>query len=276
MADLYLKHIRTHFLYKSGTDLASEALLYYYKKDELLKIFTKRSTLANKQYIVEKLLEHKDDITIPELVLPEGRVFYKGNFMGYRMPLYEDSVNIAQILFDPATSLAFKLQILKEVITIILAVEDIEKLKGQFFLGDIYGNNFIWDIRARKVRAVDVDGCYILGSKGQKAFHLPKNSDLRTVSKYPFDEEMQAFAFNHETSIACFIFMLLNTLANTYKQAWSKEDLDSYLNYLDACGFNQELLDYCARIYGSDITNIFEPDFLEKIDTRKDYRLIRK
>ena len=127
MADLYLKHMRTHFLFKSGTNLASEALLYYYKKIELLKIFTRTEDLANKKYIVEKLLEYKDDITIPELVLPEGCVFYKDYFAGYRMPLYEDSVNIAEILFHPTTPLDFKLRILKEVITIIQEVENVEK-----------------------------------------------------------------------------------------------------------------------------------------------------
>ena len=263
--DLYLKDTADMEIYKPGSDLASEAKLFLYQ-NKLLKIFSKNTDIFNKRYIIEQLLKNKKYINISGLVLPEEKVFLKSYFSGYSMPFYSNCENISDILFTPKYSMAFKLFILKEVLKIILQVEQIPKLKDNFFLGDIYGNNFIWDKDACVVRAVDMDGIYINGSKAQVAFHLGLNSPFVSMQKYPKDQSNGRIIFNHNTSIACFGIMLINTFAGTFIPYWENSHFWAYLNYLATCGIPNEVLEHLASIYLEKEPNDFYPELLDQIN----------
>ncbi len=274
MANLHLQSTKNLRLYKSGSNLASEAKLYKYR-GELLKLFLDTTNIANKKYIVTELIKNQKYIDIPNLVLPTGKVLINNQFKGYRMPFYENYVNIAEILFDSKATLDFKIFILKEVLKIILAVEAIPELKNNFFLGDIYGNNFIWDIDKHLVRAVDMDGIFINGSQAQIAFHLGINSPFATMMKYPQDKTNGHLFFNHNTSMACFGIMLINTLAGTFAPYWENSSFWAYLAHLSSMGLSTEVLEHLATIYLEKEPNDFYPELLEQIDGSKDYRLTR-
>lgn len=264
----------------------TEAKLYIhdFKRDyvhlhDLLKIYYNQSEeyIADKIAVITRLIATFEKMPMPELVTPTSLVSLDGEISGFAMPYIEDNVNLALLLNNPKVNLELKLQWLKEILAILIKINDSHELDGKFFLGDIHEANFIWDITDQIVRAVDMDSSYFVGGPIPISKVTTFNSLLEKVpNKYVLDEESGKFIPNKDTTSVSFIYMLLNALSgckDSYR--WSYNEFYNYLSFLKKRGVSKELLDIIANIYTGGNIDIYNPELLDEINKDKDYTMVR-
>ncbi len=277
-----LKKIPT--LNLSSNIVNTEANLYIYTSKtkynyvtELLKLYYNQEIdhIADKIAIISKLIATFESLDMEELVTPSALVCLDGEISGFTMPFIEDNVNLTLLLNNPKVKLSFKLQFLKKILAILIKINNSHELAGTFYLGDIHEANFIWDIMAQTVRAVDLDSAYFVGGPISVSKVLTYNHLLESLpNKYPIDEKSGQFIPNQETTSASFLYMLLNVLSgcsNSYR--WSYSEFYQYLSYLNKKGLSKELLDLISKLYTSGEMDIYHPDLLDCIDTSTEYTL---
>ena len=268
-------------LYLSKDIINIEAEFYIYndlKRNslELLKIFYDDSSenMGDKSDVIGSLLQYKSWINIPELVLPDYMVSISSVMSGYAMPFIENNVNLKLLLSSKKVFLKRKLELLKEVYTILDKVMNNNNLKGNFYLVDIHENNFIIDLNCMKVKAVDIDSCYINDSTYPFSKYFASNGEMLMLPhKYPRDMRTMNYIPSNNTMLASFIFMLLNTLSGEKSYLFSREKFDNYLDELNSLGISHILLDDINTLYNSDLNVTFNIDNLNYIDCSKDYSL---
>ena len=264
----------------------TEAKLYIhdFKRDyghlnDLLKVYYNQSEeyIADKIAVITRLIATFEKMPMPELVTPTSLVSLDGEISGFAMPYIEDNVNLALLLNNPKVKLELKLQWLKEILAILIKINDSHELDGKFFLGDIHEANFIWDITDQIVRAVDMDSSYFVGgpipiSKVTTFNHLLE----KFPNKYALDEESGKFIPNKDITSVSFIYMLLNVLSGcNNSHRWSYNEFYNYLSFLKKRGVSKELLDIIANIYTGGSVDIYNAELLEGINEDKDYTMVR-
>ena len=157
-------------LSRSVVNTEAQLYIHDFKKDyghteDLFKIYYNQSPefIADKITIISKLIANLTSLDMSELVLPTSLVSLDGEISGFAMPYIEDNINLALLLNNPKVKLELKLQWLKEILDILIKINDSHELGGKFFLGDIHEANFIWDITDQVVKAVDMDSSYFNG-----------------------------------------------------------------------------------------------------------------
>ena len=264
----------------------TEAKLYIhdYKKDyahfdELLKIYYNQTPgyLADKIAVITKLIATFESLDMPQLVTPTSLVSLDGEISGFAMPYIEDNINLTLLLNNPKVKLELKLNWLKEILAILIKINDSHELDGKFFLGDIHEANFIWDIKEQMVKAVDMDSSYFIGGPIPISKVTTFNELLeRFPNKYVLDEESGKFIPNKDITSISFIYMLLNVLSNSNNShKWSYNEFYNYLSYLKKCGLSKYLLDIIANVYTAGNVDIYYPEILDSINVSKDYSLTR-
>lgn len=264
----------------------TEAKLYIhdFKRDyghlnDLLKVYYNQSEeyIADKIAVITRLIATFEHIPMPELVTPTSLVSLDGEISGFAMPYIEDNVNLALLLNNPKVKLELKLQWLKEILAILIKINDSHELDGKFFLGDIHEANFIWDITDQIVRAVDMDSSYFVGGPIPISKVTTFNSLLEKFpNKYVLDEESGKFIPNKDITSVSFIYMLLNALSgckDSYR--WSYNEFYNYLSFLKKRGVSKELLDIIANVYTGGNIDIYNPELLDSIKKDKDYKMVR-
>ena len=199
----------------------TEGKLYIYDhKDkwqylrELLKIYYRQTDgyLADKINVVSQLLANKNIINMPELILPTSLVAVDKNIVGFSMPFIENNVNMTLFLNNPRVNLEQKIKYLKEILELLQKITKIKELEGNFYLGDIHEANFILDLDEQIIKAVDMDSSFINNSKISISKYLIHNKNLLdNPEKYPHQNDL--IIPNNNTTILCFIYMLLNSLS---------------------------------------------------------------
>lgn len=264
----------------------TEARLYIhdFKKDyshlnDLLKIYYNQDEkyMADKIAVISKLIATFETLDMPELVIPTSLVSLDGEISGFSMPYIEDNVNLTLLLNNPKVKLEMKLQWLKEILAILIKINDSHELDGKFFLGDIHEANFIWDINEQSVKAVDLDSSYFAGGPIPISKVTTFNFLLEKFpNKYVMDEESGKFIPNKDITSVSFIYMLLNILSNVENShKWSYNEFYNYLSFLKKSGLSQELLDIIANIYTAGKVDIYNPELLDSIDSKRDYTMSR-
>lgn len=262
----------------------TEGKLYVYDEknkwnhfNELLKIYFNQSDayLANKIYIISQLIASSEYLDMPELVLPKSLVSVDGEINGFAMPYIENNINLSLLLKNPKVNIKQKLEYLKEILALLEKISKIKQLEDKFFLGDIHEGNFILDIDEQIIKAVDLDSSYINNSSIAVSKYLTFNSKItNNPIKYPHDEEGRAIP-NKNTTMLCFIYMLLNSLSNSEVCYWSMNEFYNYLYFLEKMGISKELLSVISTIYTPTQNNDFDASLLDSIDTSKNYTLTR-
>lgn len=270
----------------SSSIISTEAQLYVhdFKKDynhlvDLIKIYynQEKDYMVDKIAIITRLIATFEFLDMKELVVPTALVSLDGEIAGMAMPYVQDNVNMTLLLNNPKINLQTRLKWLKEILGILIKINDSHDLQGKFFLGDIHEANFILDIADQMIKAVDIDSSYFNGgpvpiSKFTTYNHLL----LKLTSKYLVDEESQRFIPSKDMTSVSFIYMLLNVLSgDKSSHRWSYNEFYSYLGFLKKKEVSQELLDIISNLYTGGNIDIYNPDLLDGIDENKDYTMVR-
>lgn len=263
----------------------TEGKLYIYDhKDkwshlkELLKIYYNQmdTYMVNKLYVLSELMANREFLEMPELVLPSSLVAVDGELSGFSMPFIQDNVNLSLFLNNENVNLEQKIKYLKEIYKILDKVLNIKELEGKFFLGDIHEANFILDLDSQTVKAIDLDSSYINGSRIPVSKYLCANFELDKLNN-KYKQEDGEIVPSKNTTILCFIYMLLNALSNDSRSyRWDTENYYAYLGHLSHLKISKDLLCTLENIYVNNSTNEFDIELLDSIDTSKDYSLRRK
>ena len=244
---------------------------------DLLKIYNNQSEsyIADKVAVITKLIATFESLDMPELVTPTSLVSLDGEISGFAMPFIEDNTNLALLLNNPKVTLSQKIKLLKEILNILIKVQDSHELDGKFFLGDIHEANFIWDITEQTVRAVDMGSSYFSGGFISVSKVTTLNYLLEGFpNKYILDDESGKFIPNKDITSVSFIYMLLNVLSGCNdSHHWSYNEFYNYLSFLEKKGLSKELLDIIANLYTAGNIDIYNSELLDGIDKNKDYTM---
>jgi len=228
---------------------------YWKKHHTLVKQFkqTNGEYFGNKLYTIHALIDNKTTLGIDELVLPSSLFAIDGEIQGYTMPFIEENFNLGILLKSQTVSLGKKMIALQKIGHLLEKLMKLEGLEGNFYLGDIHEGNFIFDINKGIYRAVDLDSCRIGNNRPSSAQYLSLNRKLEDFpNKYPvfqMDQFISFFENNEQTTILCYIYMILNTISGVKIHDLTVEEYYNYLQYLKDRGLPSELIHMFARIY---------------------------
>lgn len=266
--------------------LNKEAKLYihdfkkkYHHQKDLLKIYYNQTPfyIADKIHIISKLIATFEKIEMKELVLPTSLVSLDSQISGFSMPFIENNINLTLLLNNPNVCLQQKLKWLKEILLILIKIEESPFLNQKFYLGDIHEANFILDMNTQMIKAVDLDSSYIHGGPIPVSKFTTLNFLLEQFpNKYHLDIESGKFIPDKNITSASFLYMLLNVLSGSNdSHLWSYNEFYQYLSFLKTNEVPRELLDIIANLYTAGKIDIYNLNLLDGINPEKDYTLAR-
>lgn len=249
--------------YLSGMVTAQEGKLYIYK-DKVIKIFNDQSkhNLKRKIHTVALLNEHKKEINVPELIIPESVAVIDGVPSGVASN-FINGTNTTILLQSKQIPLEIKIRILKQIGDIIRKIGKNEKTLG-LALGDLHEGNFVFD--GLRTFAFDADSMKILDNHASPSKFLRANPNIQMFEeKYPYN----VYGVNlpsHETDLFSFIMIILNVISKGETYKLPLHEYFAYLNYLAALGVDANLIDSFASVY----TNEPSLDPTKHLDALKD------
>lgn len=242
---------------------AAEAKLYIFPisdkwktVNKLLKKFniTSGPIFENKLKTIKSLIDYKNIINIPAMVLPEKIVIIENQIIGYIMELIH-SVNLELALSNPDISVERKIKYFYQIGEILDKMEYVRTYTSlqDFYLNDIHENNFVIDLNTDNVRVVDTDSCKInnnftftMGSR-----YLQADTIAAQIPKYKQDDTFVygcSFLPSRETDLYCYIIMILNFIYGGGIEKLSIEELYDYLEYLSSIGVDKKLINIFKKI----------------------------
>lgn len=237
------------------------------KNYKLFKKFNKidGEYFSNKLYIINELINNKDQIEMEELVYPDKLISLDNEIVGYSMEFIENNININEILNNNTINFKFKIGILKEIGIILEKI----KANGIITLSDIHEGNFIYDLDKKQTRAIDLDSCKIGKSESSISKYLKLNPNLWDYPhKYPLDED-DIYVPNNNTMYLSYIYIILNFISGV--NYINNLSIDSYYKYLERLkqnGYSNELVDIFSLIY-TNADNKNPVDLLDEIKEQK-------
>ena len=247
-----LNRLKLYELPKTITSI--ECQLYLYKhldKTMLLKKYYRNDDskyMGNKFLTISLLNHYKDEINIPQLILPEQLVSVDKVISGFIMPFIPNNTNLSLILYDKFIETKEKIKHLRSCEQIIQSVHHVKAIEG-FLLGDIHESNFIYNHDDNKIYAVDLDGCKI----GNNQIHSMKYGSFNEKlygfeKKYPLDYDDNPIC-NINTEWYCYSMMVLNTIGQGNVHRLLINDFYDYIQFLRENGVGKELVDYFCNLY---------------------------
>lgn len=247
-----LNRLKQYELPKTVTSIECQLYLYrHLNKTMLLKKYYRNDDskyMGNKLLTISLLNYYKDEINIPQLILPEQLVTIDKVLSGFVMPFIPNNTNLSIILHDKNIDIKEKVKLLRAAGQIIQSVHHV-KAVDNFLLGDIHESNFIYNHDDNKLYAVDLDGCKIGNNKVYSMKYGSSNDKFYDFDqKYPLDEDDQLIA-NVNTEWYCYAMMILNTIGQGNVHRLSIDDYYDYLQLLKDNGVGSELVDYFYSLY---------------------------
>jgi hypothetical protein len=223
---------------------------------------------GNKLLTVNALIDNKDLINIPEMILPEKIAVYNHEIIGFTLD-YIKNVNFSLMLSDPKIDDDLKKNLLIEVGIIL---EKMKKLRNSgiltdFYLNDIHEGNFIYNLETKHLNVVDVDSASIGGNKPFSAKYLTRYSPVATM---PFKYKVNHFDSpgyitpDDNSDIYCYNVMVLNYLFNDKITILDTREFCLYLNYLRSLGYDYDILDVFYKMYESGANESIAP-YIDKL-----------
>lgn len=246
----------------------SDANFYYRKKDKniLYKIFRTNSSklLSEKKQIIEELIAAKEEINIPELVLPENIITIDNGFKGITINKI-NGCNLSLFLSSKGCPIRVKIGLLKELGKLLQRIHQVNPTLNLAF-GDVHGDNFMCS--GEKLYAVDTDCMKIHHNKARASYYIRLNSWINEISKYELDDS-DFVDISKDTDIFCFIMMILDVIANEKIYLLTLDEYKRYLDYLNTLGFDTNLLNAFASVFNPNISNINPTIYLDSVITSK-------
>ncbi len=255
----------------------TEAKLYVYDfKDkwnhsqEFIKIFFRQEGpyFSNKLNTLSELINAKDKINIPEIVMPNKLITIDNQLCGYSQPLIKNNCNIKVMLNNPQVSLEMKLDILYKIAKLINKIAKSPECQDyQFYLGDLHEGNFIYSFSENSIKAIDIDSAKIGNNMSSDSKYLTYNDKLWDFSsKYPLDSNDRHIS-SYNTMVISFVYMVLSYFGGENFSNCKVSYFYKYLNYLLDCGLPKSVTDMFAQIYLPQ-DNYLKPELLKEIDVK--------
>ena len=257
------RRLKMFFIDENATH--TEGVFYHYPHNEkyLIKMYlTKNEELLRKKCNqVSSIIDNKDEIKIPELILPESLVFVKDEFKGIVIPKV-DGFNLS-IVLNGYFPLSHKIDYLKQVGQILKKIEEVDNRFNLAF-SDVWPDNFM--ITNDKVVGIDTDSINIFNYLGRTNDYLQRNPWIKSLEKYPCEGNIIKASSN--TDIFAYIMIILNTISKVPIYRLTLDMYKKYLDFLDHIGVNNSLLEAFESICIDKKDNI---NPLIALDTLKEF-----
>lgn len=221
----------------------------------LKKLYKQRGTIfSNKLFTVSELIDKRDIINIPELVLPEKLVSVNSEIVGFTVP-FIPNINFQTVLDSYEFTPEEKIKMFKEIGVILEKMKEIRTYTSldDFYLNDIHENNFIFNTDTGRINVVDMDSCKISHNLTFGARYLSSLSLIGEVSKYkPMTDIISVggeFTIDENTEYYCYMVMILNYILGMRITNFNIDEFFNYLTYLHSIGVSYELLEMFELIY---------------------------
>lgn len=233
----------------------------WYKEKNLFKKFyiTSGESFSNKLYTINNLIDLKNYLNIPELVLPNSIISINHKIYGFSLPFVENSTTFYDIQKNINIPLEEKIKILKKYANILEQVHNYPAL----YIGDIHEGNFLVD-NIGNINIIDLDSVKIGHNNPFPSKYLTINKIITNIkSKYTINDNF-LYNINKNTDIFCFIMMILNTISGTNINKLDINQFYEYLAYLKSIGYDSEIINQLGLIY-TNSANHFDIELLDYI-----------
>lgn len=244
---------------------------YLYKKMNL-----GYSSFDNKVNTINYLLDNKDIINIDELVLPID-IFYLNRDTGDIVikEKFINNINFRYVLNSNLYSFSEKIECFKQIGLILDKMKNVRDNTNikDFYLCDLYTDNFILNTDTNRINVIDMDSCKINGNNNCSSYYLFENNVIDSVKKYKKKELswFTEYEINENTDILCYIIMLISFISGCDINKININEFNNYMDYLVNFGLSNQLVSILARIYSNDdnINPYLLLDELNKYDSKK-------
>lgn len=244
---------------------------YLYKKMNL-----GYSSFDNKVNTINYLLDNKDIINIDELVLPID-IFYLNRDTGDIVikEKFINNINFRYVLNSNLYSFSEKIECFKQIGLILDKMKNVRDNTNikDFYLCDLYTDNFILNTDTNRINVIDMDSCKINGNNSCSSYYLFENNVIDSVKKYKKKELswFTEYEINENTDILCYIIMLISFISGCDINKININEFNNYMDYLVNFGLSNQLVSILARIYSNDdnVNPYLLLDELNKYDSKK-------
>lgn len=230
----------------------------------------------NKLNTINFLIDNKNIINIEELVLPSG-VAYLDRNSGVLIikEKFINNINFRYVLTSSLYSFSEKIEYFKQIGLILDKMKDVRDNTSikNFYLCDLYTDNFILNTDTNRINVIDMDSCKINGNNNCSSYYLFDNNVIDSVKKYK-KKELSWFAeyeINENTDILCYIIMLISFISGCDINKVDIKEFYNYMDYLVNVGLSNQLVSVLGRIYSNDdnVNPYLLLDELNKYDSKK-------
>lgn len=271
------KKLKKMELSKKVLNVEAEFFRYSQKKnwhfeEYVFKKFfhTTGTVYGNKLFTINALIDHKDEIDMEQLVMPEALGAIDGQMVGVISPFIEN-INLQDILSAKLIdfSLKYKIAYLKEIGEILEKMKKMRKYSSvkDFYLNDIHESNFILNTKTGKINVVDLDSAKINNNLTFPSKYLNPISPLYDSPKYKLAKNDIGgyFEINDNTELYCYTMMILNFFYGANASMLTIPDFYAYLDYLNLIGVPKHIVDSLACLFiNKDNVNI--SSYLEELE----------
>lgn len=230
----------------------------------------------NKLNTINFLIDNKNIINIEELVLPNGIAYLDRNSgIIVIKEKFIDNINFRYVLTSNLYSFSEKIEYFKQIGLILDKMKNIRNNTSikDFYLCDLYTDNFILNTNTNRINVIDMDSCKINGNNNCSSYYLFENNVIDSVKKYKKKELswFTEYEINENTDILCYIIMLISFISGCDINKININEFNNYMDYLVNFGLSNQLVSILARIYSNDdnVNPYLLLDELNKYDSKK-------
>ena len=230
----------------------------------------------NKLNTINFLIDNKNIINIEELILPSGIAYLDRNSgIIVIKEKFIDNINFRYVLTSNLYSFSEKIEYFKQIGLILDKMKNIRNNTSikDFYLCDLYTDNFILNTDTNRINVIDMDSCKINGNNSCSSYYLFENNVIDSVKKYKKKELswFTEYEINENTDILCYIIMLISFISGCDINRVDIKEFYNYMDYLVNAGLSNKLVSIFGKIYSNDdnINPYLLLDELNKYDSKK-------
>ena len=220
---------------------------------------------------VESDLYVKNGVMYKKMNLSYGQLDNKLNTVNFLI----DNINFRYVLTSNLYSFSEKIEYFKQIGLILDKMKNVRDNTNikDFYLCDLYTDNFILNTDTNRINVIDMDSCKINGNNSCSSYYLFENNVIDSVKKYKKKELswFTEYEINENTDILCYIIMLISFISGCDINKVDIKEFYNYMDYLVNFGLSNQLVSILARIYSNDdnVNPYLLLDELNKYDSKK-------
>lgn len=186
-----------------------------------------------------------------------------------------DNINFRYVLTSNLYSFSEKIECFKQIGLILDKMKNVRDNTNikDFYLCDLYTDNFILNTDINRINVIDMDSCKINGNNNCSSYYLFENNVIDSVKKHKKKELswFTEYEINENTDILCYIIMLISFISGCDINKININEFNNYMDYLVNLGLSNQLVSILARIYSNDdnVNPYLLLDELNKYDSKK-------